>query len=177
MGQSKGKMDKYKIWSYVDSTVIKEVKYDIELPLRFKTLRLNINKAKIKLKPLEPTPLNKNEIRFEAKNDKTVRFPIPTPSGEFVETDVILSKIITPEMMKNYPDIRSYNAVSVNDSGFKARIDINPKGVFIMVTQAGESIFLKPLDEKAKVYICYYQSDIPPRENKFNEPAVIKGNQ
>lgn len=84
---------------------------------------------------------------------------IPNASGELERFELFESSNFEPELQAQYPEIRSYVGIGLDDVKAQLRMSIDPKGVQTMVLRAGKKTeFIEPYAENGLVYAFYVSS-------------------
>ena len=167
-----GSTDKYKIWRLIDSTAVTNRPDVQNLPRKYQALTLDIKRAKARLKALEPTGKVPDQLRYEKTNSDHVRLQLPWNNGEFYTFVVKKSNVFSPELAKKFPNIRSYSGEKEEDSRTHLRLDVNPAGLYAMITAPSQTLFIRPLNDESKIYLCYDKNDVDRNNKKFYEPPV-----
>lgn len=69
---------------------------------------------------------------------------LPTPDGRFERFRVVQTQVMAPELQAQFPDIRSYAAVGVDDPTASARLDVSPLGFRGMILSSRGQFFIDP---------------------------------
>ncbi len=74
------------------------------------------------------------------------KIALPLPKGGFVSVRVIESPILSKQMAEQYPDIKTWKVIGVENPAIKGRIDFTPKGFHGMITMPDDDdiIFIDP---------------------------------
>jgi subtilisin-like proprotein convertase family protein len=151
------------MWTDVEEAAIPKVGTRYILPTTYRTSKLDVAKLQMILDvaPMERTPV--------ALATQTL-LALPMPDGSMELFNINESPIMAPELAEQFPQINTYNGVSVSDPGKYVRFDLTPKGFHAMILVAGEStIFIDPYsfgggdDEH---YIVYRRKDFRPAFDK-----------
>ena len=164
--------DQYKIWQFIDTTSLTG-RFDAkQLPQKYQTLILNIKKAKIRLSNLEPKEKVPNQLKYEKTDADHVLLQLPWNDGQFYTFQVKNSNIFSPELAKKFPNIRSYSGEKADDSSTHLRLDVNPSGLFAMITTPSQTLFIRPMDNESEIYLCYDKDDVDRNNRKYYEPPI-----
>lgn len=151
------------MWTDVEESAIPRVGTRYILPTNYHTTKLDIAKLEMILNvaPMERTPI--------ALATQTL-LALPMPDGSLEVFNINESPIMAPELAEQFPQINTYNGVSITDPGKYVRFDLTPAGFHAMILVAGEStIFIDPYtfgggdDEH---YIVYQRKDFRPAFEK-----------
>ena len=86
---------------------------------------------------------------------------LPLPDGRFVRVRVEESPILSPELARRYPSIRTYRAQGVDDPTLTARLDTTPWGFHAQLLTRTGSVYVDPLDpNRTENYRSYWKSDL-----------------
>ena len=143
-----------------------------ELPRKYQILKLDIKKVKARLRALEPKAKVPNQLRYEKTTEDDVLLQLPWNDGRFYTFTVKPSNIFSPELAKKFPDIRSYSGEKIDDGTTHLRLDINPSGLYAMITAPSQTLFIRPMDEEGRLYLCYDKVDVDRDNKKFYEPPI-----
>lgn len=130
------------------------------LPNKFTTFELKDQK---KLKE----ELLKSPLRFsQASLDQKIFVSLPMPEGQLAKFKVFNSPIMHPQLAAEFPDIKTYTAVGIDDPLAVAKIDISPKGFHAMILSPGKkSVFINPINLDEKEYMSFFKSDFPQNQS------------
>lgn len=73
-----------------------------------------------------------------------VQIDLPLPDGSFVVLEVFNDPILAADVAAQYPDIRTFRALGVNDSNISGRLDFTPTGFHAMLQTSSGVIFINP---------------------------------
>jgi len=146
------------IWKRTIKTVSdqKEKFPSKKLPNKFLTFEL---KNQLKLKE----ELSKSPLRFsQASLDHKNYISLPMPNGQLEKFKVFKSPIMQAQLAVEFPNIRTYTAVGIDDPMAVAKIDISPNGFHAMIISPGKSsVFINPIDLEGEEYISFDKKDFP----------------
>lgn len=130
-------------------------------PSRYLTLGLDISGLKSKLA----------NAQLRTNNSNPVSISLPHVDGKMHEYQVFLNTTMSPGLAAQFPEIRSYDAVAMDQSGRTVKLDITPQGFHAMILSPNEStIFIDPYSFGSgdiENYQVYYKKDF--KSNKvFN---------
>ena len=143
-----------------------------QLPRKYQALMLDIKKAKARLSDLEPKDRVPNQLRYEKTDEENVLLQFPWNDGQFHTFQVKNSNIFSPDLAKKFPNIRSYSGERTDDSSIHLRLDINPSGLYAMITTPSQTLFIRPLDDERKLYLCYNKDDVDRDNKKYYESPI-----
>lgn len=85
---------------------------------------------------------------------------IPMPDGSLKLFMVSSAPVMDQALMDRYPTIRTFDAVSVDGSMMRGKLDITEKGFHAMIMDAGKMILIDPLTRvQDGQYLVYYRND------------------
>lgn len=140
-------------WSQVTENEIQISGNRIIKPSKYLTYQLDLIALKNKL------------VNVQLKNNTTspVTINIPHPDGKIHAYQVFLNTTMSPGLAAQFPDIRSYDAVAMDQSGRTVKLDITPQGFHAMIMSPNEStIYIDPYSfggNDLENYQVYYRKD------------------
>ncbi len=75
--------------------------------------------------------------------ESDIIIPIPLPSGEYENFRIAESPVFAPELAAEFPDIKSYKAISEGSSGRTGRISVSPIGIAGMFNTMNGDLFIE----------------------------------
>jgi subtilisin-like proprotein convertase family protein len=94
-----------------------------------------------------------------AKRAETI-ITLPAPNGELERFSVVESPVMEPELAAQFPSIRTYAAVGIDDPAARARLDITPNGFHAQVFSPRGNYFIDPYWRSDTTnYASYYVRD------------------
>ena len=112
----------------------------------FTTYRLNKERLEQSLKALNyPNSLD----------DPGILISFPTLNNSFQNYSIQKSNTLHPSLAAQYPAIQTYQGVSIEEPSSSLRMEITPKGVFIMFLTAEGTEIMTPLTEEATTFAHY----------------------
>lgn len=136
-----------KSWTKVNEQEIKIVKdaKGREFPYLSKYFRLDIASMR---QTLFSAP--------KLSQESNVIISIPTVDGEMEQYRIWENSNFAPELQAQFPDIRAYSGIGVNDKTASIRISVAPNGIQTMVLKADKkSEFIEPYSADGKVYAVF----------------------
>lgn len=98
--------------------------------------------------------LSKAPSRFS--NNSDVIISIPNADGKIEKFRIYEASNFAPELQLQFPDIRSYIGIGIDDQYAQLRISISPEGIQTMVFRAGKKAeFMEPYSADSKTYALY----------------------
>lgn len=118
----------------------------ISFPKTFDLYELNFDNIK--------QVLNSAPDRFSSNNG--VILTIPNTNGQLEHFKMFEASNFTPELQAQFPEIRAYVGIGVEDAHAQLRLSISPQGIQTMVSRADKaSEFMEPYATDANVYVVY----------------------
>lgn len=139
-----------KIWVSKTSKDVKSINKTVlreNFPDQFKLFQLNVNELK--------QNLYQAEDRF-IKNPKTVVISIPNSDGQFESYRMYEASNFDKELQVQFPEIRSYVGVGVDNKNCTLRLSVSPSGIQTMTIKPnGQSEFIEAYSSDNTVYAVY----------------------
>lgn len=150
-------------WTKVSSIQSKVAESRIELP-RQNIFNLNIEVIKQSLIAVPS--------RFSS-NKNGVVIEMPNELGTLERFTIFENSILSPELAANYPEIKSYIGIGIDNPSATVYFSISPLGLQSMQLNAGKSaVFIEPLTEDLITYTVYKKADKAKQFSPF-ECAVV----
>lgn len=122
-------------------------------PDHYLTLKLDINGLKNKLA----------SATLKSASSTPVVILLPHPDGKNYEYQVFLNTTMSAGLATQFPEIRSYDALAMDQSGRTVKLDITPQGFHAMILSATTStIYIDPYSfggNDVENYQVYYRKD------------------
>jgi subtilisin-like proprotein convertase family protein len=101
--------------------------------------------------------LTKAPSRFGIQKGVTISLPI---SDGTIETfEVFEASNFAKELQAQYPSIRAYVGMGINDKTAQARISLDPNGIQVMISKAGKkTVFIESFSADGMIYAVYTSS-------------------
>ncbi len=171
-GMTKIGSDPINMWDLLDKNSTPNEFKDKNLPRKYQALYLNMRKAKQRLAPLEPEETSTTKINLTSDEGKVVSLFFPQENGTFSSFLIKNSNVFSPDLAKKFPNIRSYSGHKKNDPTTKIRLDLNPFGLYAMITGPDKTVFIRPIEKESKIYICYNKADVNQENREFYELQI-----
>ena len=142
---------KNNFWTPVNEnvTAVSKIAQRESFPSNFALYSLNLEAFK--------TVLTTTPDRFLAQEG--VIITLPNAEGEMERFELFEASNFEPELQAQYPDIRSYVGIGIDDKKAQLRMSIDPKGVQTMIFRAGKKTeFMEPYSESGLIYASYVSS-------------------
>mgnify|MGYP006190767955 FL=1 len=142
---------KNNFWTPVNEnvTAVSKIAQRESFPSNFALYSLNLEAFK--------TVLTTTPDRFLAQEG--VIITLPNAEGEMERFELFEASNFEPELQAQYPDIRSYVGIGIDDKKAQLRMSIDPKGVQTMIFRAGKKTeFMEPYSESGLIYASYASS-------------------
>ena len=149
-------------WSSVKENSIKENKNNrfIE-PSEYKVMKLDINTLKNSLQ----------DVKLQNNGSKSIDIiiSIPNPDGSFSDYKVFKNTTMHPDLAADFTEIRTYNAISVDNNKDVAKIDITPHGFHAIILSPDKgTIFIDPYTKgNIENYQIYYRKNYSSDIDRF----------
>jgi gliding motility-associated-like protein len=123
------------------------------IPLKYKTVELNIDQLKIDLGAAVHRKVGKNSVGIEIE--------LPNPDGGTSRYLVFKNTTMSPGLEANFPSIRAYDVVNIDKPSEYGKIDITPQGFHGMIFSLEKGTFFIDPYQKGdlKNYLVYYRKD------------------
>ncbi|MBD3905302.1 M12 family metallo-peptidase [Chryseobacterium sp. Ch-15] len=112
--------------------------------------------------------LVKASKRFAVRGKSDVIISFPNSNGNIEDFKVRENSNFAPELAAQYPDIKSYVGVGVEDPSSTVYFSISPLGLSSMEIYANKSaVFIEPYTKDLSTYVVYKKSDKKASLDKF----------
>lgn len=127
-------------------------------PSKYRLMSLNVELLQQNLKSVQ---LESSTLKSEP-----IFLSLPNPDGGFSEYRVFKNTTMHPDLEAKFPEIRTYNAVNVNNSKEVVKIDLTPSGFHAMILSPEKgSIFIDPyVKGDINNYQIYFKKDYSSNE-------------
>lgn len=123
------------------------------VPKKYKVFHLGDNDFK---NALWASP---DEKQVNLANSSTV-IQLPMPDGSLKQFKVVQSPVMAPELAAQFPNIKTFNVVGIDEPGVSGKLDWTEMGFHAMLRRADGDIFIDPFSRNNYTdYITYYKSD------------------
>lgn len=113
--------------------------------------------SEFKLFDLDLTSLR--QTLFAAQNKSEVIISLPNAEGKMERFKMVEHSNFEPALQAQYPEIRSYVGIGIDDIYAQVRLSIDPRGVQTMVFRAGKrNEFMEPYSADGKTYAVFNSS-------------------
>ena len=105
---------------------------------------------------------NDLDVTFNHKQtNHFILITLPLPDGGSSTFKLVRNNVMHPDLAAKFPEIKTFDAVDVNDKRIKAKLDLTPHGFHAMIFRDGKStVFIDPyLRNNNKYYISYAKDD------------------
>lgn len=88
---------------------------------------------------------------------------LPKPDGTTERFDVVEARVMEPELAAEFPDIKTFRGIGVDDPTASLRFDCTPLGFHAQVLSVNGSYYIDPyeLNDADGTYVSYYKQDVP----------------
>lgn len=136
------------------------------------THRLDVEALRIYL---QNAPSGKS---FEVKNSNFI-LAIPMPSREMLSFRILESSILSSELAKKLPQVKTYVGQALNDSRIQLRMDITQHGFHAIIFSPEGTIYIDPYQKgNTQYYITYWKKDfLNTQKAAINEGCQFEENK
>ena len=141
------------VWQFVAATsVVPQGKRAI-IPQQYRTAQLNIDALR---RVLASAPV---EFTAAAKT-AAIELTMPLPNGVFARFRVIESPMMERKLAAQYPAIKTYSGVGIDDPTATMRFDLTPAGFHAIILSTADTIYVDPYAQNDTTnYLSYYKRD------------------
>ena len=133
---------------------IKPVGERVIIPKKYKTFHLGDDNFK---NALWQSP---DEKQINIANSSTI-VQLPMPDGSLKKFRVVQSPVMAPELAAQFPNIKTFNVVGIDEPGVYGKLDWTEMGFHAMLRRAGGDIFIDPYSRfNSTDYVTYYKFDL-----------------
>ncbi len=155
-------------WSDVQETSLHSSGVRYIIPLRYRTLELNLGSMKTFLDgaPIEaPVPSQTHGVEIS----------LPMPDGSYQRFSIWNSSVMAPELATKFPGIKTFVGRGIDNTDSHIRLDYTIQGFHAMILSSTGSVFIDPYSlGDDHYYISYYKKDfVPLPGNGFVETDVL----
>jgi hypothetical protein len=142
-----------KNWKEVSKKEVNQVSKLVEresFPTEFNLYQVNIESLKASL-------LSAPDRNATAKSSTIIS--LPSVKGNMERYEVYEASNFDSELQAQFPNIRSYVGVGIDDRTAQVRISLDPRGIQAMIFRAGQrNEFVEPYSQDGSVYAVYNSS-------------------
>jgi hypothetical protein len=132
---------------------IKPVGERVIIPKKYKVFHLGDNSFK---NALWASP---DEAQVNLANSSAI-IELPMPDGTLKKFRVVQSPVMAPELAAQFPNIKTFNVVGVDEPGVSGKLDWTEMGFHAMLRRVSGDIFIDPFSRNNYTdYISYYKYD------------------
>jgi len=96
-----------------------------------------------------------------SQHSRDVVITVPMPDGSFERVALQESPIFSPELQAQYPEMRTYHGIGVDDPSIQGRLDFTPAGFHAMLFTDDGVVFVDPAQRgDTSTYISYWKADV-----------------
>ena len=128
---------------------------------KFDTWQLNYKKLKKQASRAKPQSQKENNVIIE----------LPIENGIIKKFRIFDAETMSPDLSKQFPEIRSYFGQCVDDKLLSVRLDINDLGFHALVSNSqGLQWLVEPFCKSTTQFYCtYHKADYKSEREPFNE--------
>ena len=142
-----------KIWKEVSKNEVTQTNKNVEresFPQEIKLFQVNVDAIKQSLLSAPD--------RFSRTKSNTI-ISLPNVKGAMEKFEVFEASNFDSDLQAQYPSIRSYVGIGLDDKNAQIRLSVDPNGIQTMVFRAGkQSEFMEPYSQDGSVYAVYNSS-------------------
>jgi hypothetical protein len=98
----------------------------------------------------------KSKLKREVSSRSNSVFSFPNQFGELETFSVIETEVLSPELAKKHPNIKTYVGYGIDNPGSRIRFSVTPQGVQTMTTYLDKpQVFTVPQEKNTDSYISY----------------------
>jgi len=144
------------LWQKVHSQDVAQKATDHAIIKTYTTYTLDKNTLVDRLKDLDTSN----------KEISSIRLPIPTTNNKIQYYSIKKSNTLHPDLVAKFPNIQTYQGTSIEPTNSYLRMEVTPKGVFIMVwTPSGIEVIQPKYSGNKNLFIHYKKQDTNPANN------------
>ena len=126
------------------------------IPETARTLELN-KKSLIEIFNSVP---NDSAEKLADLSESDAILQLPLPEGGFMRFRIADSPVMTDDLLKKFPEIKSYRGQSIDDARVSVRADFSPRGFHATILTADKTISIHPARyDDTNRYVSYYGDD------------------
>ena len=103
--------------------------------------------------------LERSAMEFAKREGPLPMIELPTPSGELARFRFEEAPILSEELSRQYPEIRTYRAQGLEDPALTSRFDLTSSGFHAIVFSPGGTWLVDPFPGEGDVYMAYRKRD------------------
>lgn len=92
----------------------------------------------------------------QAKIQSSREIYVPLPDGRIVTFVLTYDPILSPELEEQFPELRTYAGVQIDNPEHTGRFDLTPYGFHGMFHYQGKTVYVDPLKDQPGHYTAYY---------------------
>jgi hypothetical protein len=128
---------KKQFWSVVNDLQVERTGERVIVPDKYTTCRLTDNNLK---NALWSAPHEKD---VKLQNSQTI-IELPMPNGTFTKFRVVESPVMAPELSVQFPTIKTFNVMGVDQPGTYGKLDFTEMGFHAMLRGTSGDIYIDP---------------------------------
>lgn len=141
-------------WKPADEKRIKSVGERVTIPQKYQTFELVSDNLKT---ALWSAP---DEKDVNLKDSKAI-IELPMPDGSLQKFRVVYSPVMAPELAAQFPDMKTFNVMSVDSEQSFGKLDWTEMGFHAMIRKVGNDIYIDPYSRgNFTDYISYNAADL-----------------
>jgi hypothetical protein len=98
---------------------------------------------------------------MEGRGAAPLVFAMPMPDGSTRNFRVVESPVMEPALAAQFPSIKTYSGVAVDDPTASIRLDMTPRGFHAQVLSASGTVYIDPVSQNDQQhYLSFYHKDM-----------------
>ncbi|MBO2010978.1 reprolysin-like metallopeptidase [Hymenobacter negativus] len=98
---------------------------------------------------------------LEGRGATPLVFALPLPDGSTGHFRVVESPVMEPGLAAQFPSIKTYSGVGVDDPTASIRLDVTPRGFHAQVLSASGTVYIDPVSQTDQQhYLSFYHKDM-----------------
>jgi hypothetical protein len=98
---------------------------------------------------------------LEGRGAAPILFAVPLPDGSTGNFRVVESPVMEPGLAAQFPGIKTYSGVGVDDPTASIRLDVTPRGFHAQVLSANGTVYIDPVSQADQQhYLSFYHKDM-----------------
>lgn len=145
--------DQKTYWNFIGSNVMQTWNQPYGPATVFNTYSLDLFRVRAELSKAKHLSDSKTSI------DNFIL--IPDHTGELVQFKFYKSSVLSPEMEKKFPQIRSYIIQHHSNTSVQGRLDLNDKGLRALIFWKDKTLIIDPSSPNDSLqYVVYFREDL-----------------
>jgi hypothetical protein len=100
---------------------------------------------------------------------------LPLPDGSFARFAYVESSIMEPALQAQFPDIRTYAGMGIDDPSMSVRFDLTPAGFHAQILSPNGAVYIDPYFRDGSMYASYAKASYA--KSAPLSPCLVQGGQ